>query len=238
MIQAHAILLAAGKGARLKSRRSKPLVEVGGRPLVWYSLNVLQALPTLSEIVLVANTGNRRSLSSLVRKWGFTKVRSVVLGGRQRSDSVRCGLKALSPRAQIVLIHDAARPFIDGALATRLIHSAQRYGAAIPGVPVKATIKKVKSKKAKGKSTLWVKETVDRHGLWEIQTPQVFKRDLLVEAFATCGRAPVTDDAMLVERIGRPVAVVEGSYANIKITTPEDIAVARAFAGSGIGTRQ
>ena len=123
------------------------------------------------------------------------------------------------------MIHDAARPFIDKDTVTAVIKTAQNTGAAIVGVPVKATIKKLTGK-------FVVKATIEREGLWEIQTPQVFKKRLILNAYKKFGNADVTDDAMLVEKLGQRVSVVLGSYNNIKVTTPEDLILAQAIAKS------
>jgi 2-C-methyl-D-erythritol 4-phosphate cytidylyltransferase len=135
------------------------------------------------------------------------------------------GLKAIGPQADLILIHDAARPFITKGLVSSVIKEARKAGAAIAAVPVKATIKKVKNGSV-------VEKTLDRGKLWEIQTPQVFKKDLILKAYKKFKRIPATDDAMLVERLGAKVSVVLGSYSNIKITTPEDLIIAKGIAGS------
>ena len=143
------------------------------------------------------------------------------LGGALRSDSVKCGLKALSSDTKLVLVHDAARPFIDSSVIDRLLASLKKNKSAIVGVPVKFTVKKVDRKSLK------IKETPARDLLWEAQTPQGFHKDVLVKAHAKKSKEEATDDAMLVERIGGKVKMVMGNYRNIKITTPEDIILAQ-----------
>ncbi len=214
-----AIVVAAGRGLRLKSKIPKPLVRINKKPLISYSLNALRACPWIKEIILVANRGNRTILRRSCER--------VVLGGRQRRDSVKHGLKAISRRADLVLIHDAARPFIDKKIVSKAISAAKRYGAAVVGVPVKSTIKKVVSCQL---SVVRVKETINRKRLWEIQTPQVFRKDLILKAYRKFASFPATDDAMLVEKLGKKVYIVPGSYSNIKITTPEDLLIAGAIA--------
>ncbi|MDD5355918.1 MAG: 2-C-methyl-D-erythritol 4-phosphate cytidylyltransferase, partial [Candidatus Omnitrophica bacterium] len=125
------------------------------------------------------------------------------------------------------LIHDAARPFAGNKLVSSLIKASRAYGAAIAGVPVKATIKKIRGGNKKIKA---VEKTIERNTLWEIQTPQVFKKDLILKAYEKFGNIGVTDDAMLVEKLKKSVRVVLGAYNNIKITTPEDLMIARAIA--------
>ncbi|MDD5730131.1 MAG: 2-C-methyl-D-erythritol 4-phosphate cytidylyltransferase [Candidatus Omnitrophica bacterium] len=216
-----AIVLAAGRGLRLKSRTPKPLVKINSRPLVIYSLAVLNKHPDIKDIILVVNDSSGSQILKHIKRYRIGKIRRVVKGGRRRQDSVFCGLSAVARKTGMVLIHDAARPFIDSKTVSSVIKEAKLRGAAIAGVPVKATIKRVKG--------LRVIETPDRKDLWEIQTPQAFKKELLLRAYDKFGESDATDDAMLVERAGARVSVVPGSYDNIKITTPEDLAVAEAL---------
>jgi 2-C-methyl-D-erythritol 4-phosphate cytidylyltransferase len=239
-----AILLAAGKGLRLKSGISKALVEINSKPVVIYSLYSLSRHPGIKDIIVVANSSNLAGIRQKIKKYRIGKIKDVVLGGKERQDSVINGLKAIDKSTNLVLIHDAGRPFIDSFALSAAIKEARTYGAAILGVPVKATIKKVKSKtmparsaggpagrqELKVKSQFVVEETLDRSKLWEIQTPQVFKKDLILEAYKKHAHSPVTDDASLVERLGYKVRVVRGSYSNIKITTPDDLILAEAIA--------
>jgi 2-C-methyl-D-erythritol 4-phosphate cytidylyltransferase len=220
-----AVVVAAGKGLRLKSRVSKSLIKIGSRPLIIYSLALLSKHSCIKDIIVVANRQNLEAIRRLIKQYRLKKIKDVVLGGRLRQDSVFNGLKAIGSKTQLILIHDSGRPFIDAKTVSAVIKSAKRYGAAIVGVPVKATIKEVTSEFA-------VKETLNRDNLWEIQTPQVFKKDLILRAHRKFGNTNVTDDAMLVEKLGSKVKVVLGTYENIKITTPEDLAIARAIARS------
>lgn len=218
---ASALLLAAGRGRRFGAEVSKPLFLIGGRPLVAYSLAVLERHPGIHEIILVANRKNVEQLRRIASR--YPKVSRIVQGGKERQDSVRNGLRAICPQSRLVLVHDAARPFATAQLITALIKSVTRTGAAIAAVPVKPTIKEV----ARG----LIRRTLPRQSLWEAQTPQVFRRQLLEQAYQRFGHIPVTDDAMLVEKVGAKVRVVCGAYSNIKITTPEDIVSAQALAG-------
>ena len=219
-----AIILAAGKGERFGSRISKPLVELAGKPILWYSLRRLARHRSVTDIVVVVNKKNRAQITRVIKKYRILKVSRLVLGGRRRQDSVRRGLAAVGQACDLVLIHDSGRPFIEQGFLSAVIEEARAGGAAIIGVPVKATIKKVRARK--------VAETPDRSLLWEIQTPQVFRRRLICKAYDTFWRQDATDDASMVERLGEPVAVVMGSYNNIKITTPEDLTAARAIAAA------
>ena len=223
MMQLTAIVLAAGKSERLKLKVSKPLFKINHQPILIYSLKALSDHPLIADIVVVANASNRIKIIAQIKKARIGKIKAVVLGGRRRQDSVINGLKAVSSKARFVLIHDAARPFINKKILTPVINKAVACGAAILGVPVKATIKEVGSKAS-------VAKTLDRSRLWEIQTPQVFSKDLLFKAYKKFGNSAVTDDASLVEKLGHRVTVVMGSYHNIKITTAEDLVLAQAIA--------
>ena len=214
-----AVILAAGKGVRLGSKVSKPLIRVGGTEVLMYSLRVLHAHSQVKEIVVVVNEGNFEAIKKLLAR--YSKVRAIVLGGKQRQDSVRLGLAVVGEKADFVLVHDAARPFINKNLLSALIRKAVEVGGAILAVPVKATIKKV--------MRTYIEETIPRDLLWEAQTPQVFRKSWLLEAYARFRNRKVTDDAALIELLGNRVAVVMGSYGNIKITTPEDFLIARSL---------
>ncbi|MFA5095734.1 MAG: 2-C-methyl-D-erythritol 4-phosphate cytidylyltransferase [Candidatus Omnitrophota bacterium] len=222
-----AIVVAAGKGKRLGSRASKPALKLNSRPIISFSLDVLNKHPWIKEIIVVANPGNIRALGAIIRRDKPRKEVKLVLGGKERKDSVAQGLKALNPRAELVLIHDAARPFITGGLVASVIKEARKSKAAILGVAVKPTIKRCR---VQGTGCR-VKETIDRRNIREIQTPQVFQKELILDAYKKYGRRKVTDDAMLVEKLGKPVSIVPGSSLNIKITTPEDLIIAKGIAG-------
>jgi 2-C-methyl-D-erythritol 4-phosphate cytidylyltransferase len=217
-----AIVLAAGKGLRFKSKIPKPLAQVNAKPLVIYALEVLGNHPDIAEIILVANQDNLKVIENKIRQHRIRKIDKIVLGGKRRQDSVRNALGFINPDRELVLIHDAVRPLINRQIVSRVIKEARKSKAAIVGVPVKATIKSV------GRG-LTVDKTLNRESLWEIQTPQVFSRELILEAYKKFGNMAVTDDASLVERLGRKVKMVMGSYANIKITTPEDLAIAQTI---------
>lgn len=216
-----AIVLAAGKGFRFRSKVSKPLAEISSQPAIIYCLDTLSKHREIKEIILVVNANNSQSIAKKVKQYHIKKIRGVIRGGQLRQESVINGLKAISPKADLVLIHDGVRPFIDKKAVSSVIKEAKSSGAAIVGVPVKATIKVVAGR--------IVKKTLDRSNLWEVQTPQVFKKDLILKAYKRFGSIRATDDAMLVEKLGARVSIVLGSYANIKITTPEDLVIAEAL---------
>ncbi|MDP3732828.1 MAG: 2-C-methyl-D-erythritol 4-phosphate cytidylyltransferase [Candidatus Omnitrophota bacterium] len=225
-----AIVLAAGKGLRLKSKISKPLIKINSKPLIIYSLNVLGKHPYIKDIIVVANPENLEDIGNAIKLFRIDKIKGVVLGGEERQASVANGLRAMDNHTDLVLIHDAARTFIDKDTVSSVIKTAKSSGAAIVGVPVKATIKEVTSYQLPVTSKYIVKKTLDRSKLWEIQTPQVFNKSLILKAYDKFGDIDVTDDAMLVEKLGVKVSVVLGTYNNIKITTPEDLIVAQAIA--------
>jgi 2-C-methyl-D-erythritol 4-phosphate cytidylyltransferase len=226
-----AIVLAAGRGLRFRSKISKPLIKINSKPIIIYCLNILSKHPYIRDIIVVVNSKNVRSIISKIGQYRIGKIRDVVLGGRRRQDSVVKALRAMDARTDLVLIHDAVRPFIDKETISLVIKEAKKSGAAIVGVPVKATIKKVKSQKSKVKNrtSLMIEKTLDRDSLWEIQTPQVFKRELILKAYEKFGNRDVTDDSTLVEKLGVKARVILGPYSNIKITTPEDLSLAEAI---------
>ena len=213
------MVVAAGLGRRLNAKGPKALVLLKGKPLIAYCLKVFENHPGIDGVVIVGAGGFLSQFIRLTRS--FKKVRAVVAGGLLRSDSVKCGLKALSSDTDIVLVHDAARPFVEKGMINRLLGALKKNKAAIVGVPVKVTVKKVDRK------TLGIQETLARDLLWEAQTPQGFYKDVLVKAHARKFKEEATDDAMMVERMGIRVKMVKGSYRNIKVTTPEDIILAR-----------
>jgi 2-C-methyl-D-erythritol 4-phosphate cytidylyltransferase len=228
-----AIVLAAGRGLRLKSSVAKPLVKIKARPVIIYSLTSLSKHSMIRDIIVTANTSNYRDIVRTIKQYRIKKIKAVVLGGRERQDSVLRALQVVDADTDLVLIHDAVRPFINGRQVSDLIREAEKSKAAILGVPVKNTIKEVKDSYLAGKKKFIVKKTLDRGRLWEIQTPQVFGRGLILKAYAEFGNRRVTDDAMLVEKLGAPVSLVEGAYDNIKVTTCEDLIIAEAILTKG-----
>ena len=214
-----AIILAAGKGKRLNATVPKPLVEIGNKPAIIYSLSSLNKHPEIDEIIVVLSLANQDKIIKVIKGFNFRKIKAFVIGGRRRQDSVLNGLKAVSKNSDWVLIHDSARPFIDSKSIKKVILAAKKNSAAILGVKPKATIKFSHKRNI-------VSKTLNRDKLWEVQTPQVFKKSLILEAYRKYSKSNVTDDASLVEKLGKRVVVVEGDYRNIKITTAEDLLVA------------
>jgi 2-C-methyl-D-erythritol 4-phosphate cytidylyltransferase len=214
------VVVAGGTGKRLKAGCPKALVALGCKPLFVHSLEIFEKSPLVRGVVLVAPGGYLDDFQGIVRRRRFKKVKKITAGGATRCDSVLNGLRETEEDTKIVVIHDAARPFLTEKVLKDAIARCRRDKAVVVAVPVQSTIKGVDRRK------MVVRQTLDRDELWEAQTPQVFYRDLLLEAYAKRrGRIP-TDDAMLVECLGREVGVVEGDGANIKITTKDDLVMA------------
>jgi len=214
-----ALILAAGRGRRMGTAKKKPYLLLGGKPVVYHALFEFERSPLIDEIVLIVGEEEvAYARSSLVDAFQFRKVSTVVAGGLKRQDSVWEGLRAIKGDGDGVMVHDGGRPFLSQAILQKTGRAMESSGAAIVAVPVKDTIKTVSPQRE-------VLTTLDRNTLWAIQTPQAFRRDILEKAFkkAIGDRFYATDDAALVERLGEKVAIVEGSYENIKITTPEDL---------------
>lgn len=225
------VLPAAGSGKRMKADKNKLLLELFGKPIFLYTLEVFQQDPNCEAIWLAVKEQERQLIEEYVERHNITKVQGYATGGTERQDSVRACLEAIPP-CGVVLVHDAARPFIDREVIARLVETAQVSGAAIAGVPVKDTIKKVENG--------IISETVDRNQLWMIQTPQAFRYSLILNAAKAAQNDGFmgTDEAMLVERLNYPVAIVESTYENIKMTTPDDLVYGRAILESRLQEEQ
>lgn len=223
MDKATAIVVAAGKGRRFKSKEKKPFVKLGKRPLLAYALAALEKSPLINDIILVVDSPLIKKAAGLVKRYRINKVRNIVKGGRDRSQSVKNGLARVGKDARIVLIHDGVRPFIEECLVKKVVSAANRFGAAILAHPVKPTIKV-------SNDGLFVNHTPARRHLWEAETPQVFRREIIERACEKALRGKhYTDDAALVEGGGAKVRIVKGDYRNIKVTTVEDLKIAEAF---------
>lgn len=220
-----AIVLAAGQGKRMNSKIQKQFLEVKGYPVLYYSLKVFQESPLIDEMILV--TGENvlsYCREKIVDKYGFTKVKKILPGGKERYDSVYAGLLACED-CDFVFIHDGARPFISEEILERGLEGVRETGACVVGMPSKDTVKLAENG--------FVKETPERSSVWTIQTPQIFSYSLIRKAHENIRRkdmSGITDDAMVVEQeTGAKIRLAMGSYQNIKITTPEDLAIAEAF---------
>lgn len=226
-----AVCLAAGQGKRMESKVQKQYLLIQDKPVLYYSLKAFQDSP-VEEVVLVVGAGEEEYCQKeIVDKYGFTKVRAIVAGGKERYHSVFHGLQAVR-EADYVLIHDGARPFLTQEIINRCVEGAKEYRACVAGMPVKDTIKLADSEGN-------IESTPERSRVWMIQTPQSFEYSLIKDAYTTLieqenkgikTSIPVTDDAMVVEYfLNQKVHLVYGSYENIKITTPEDMRIAEAF---------
>lgn len=220
-----ALIPAAGMGRRMKAGVNKQYLELGGRPILARTLALFDEHPRVDGIIVISPADEIDFCrTEVVERFGFNAVQAIVAGGAERQDSVRNGLEGCEADPDdIVLIHDGARPLLPPALIDESIDTARRTGACVVGVPLKDTVKSV--------SSGTIVATPERRTLWLAQTPQAFRLSLLREAHrrAAMDNFTGTDDASLVERLGHPVAMIEGSYRNIKITTPEDLILARAF---------
>lgn len=221
-----AVVLAAGSGRRMGTKVHKQYLLMGGKPVLFYSLNAFQRSKYIDEIVLVTGAGEEEYCrTSIVERYGFDKVSQVVCGGAERYHSVWNGLQTVR-REGYVFIHDGARPFVDEMIIARAYQCVREHKACAAGMPVKDTIK-ITDKDG------FVKDTPDRNTLWLIQTPQVFEVNLLTEAYSMLMQQEdikVTDDAMVVEQmLHYPVKLFHGTYENIKITTPEDLVIGEGF---------
>lgn len=217
----YAIILAAGRGKRMGADTNKQFINIADKPLLYYTVAAFNDNPLIDEIILVcAEDEIEYCRQEVVEKYNFSKVGDIVAGGRERQDSVYNGLLA-AQESNIVLIHDGARPFVSKAIIEDGIKFAKLYGACACGVMPKDTIK---LKDSEGFS----EKTLDRASLFSVQTPQCFKYELIMDCHEKNqkSKAIVTDDTMLVEAYGHKVFLYEGSYMNMKITTPEDIFVA------------
>lgn len=220
-----AIVLAAGSGKRMNSKVHKQYLIIQDRPVLYYSLKAFEN-SAVDEIVLVVGKGEEEFCrKEIVDKYGISKVKAIVEGGKERYHSVFEGLKQTSD-ADYVLIHDGARPFVNQDIIRRCMQEVQKYQACVVGMPVKDTIKIADEE-------CYAKQTPDRKNVWMIQTPQTFSYALIYEAYEEMLKTEdtaITDDAMVLERIkGKKSKLIEGSYRNIKITTPEDLLIADVY---------
>lgn len=222
-----AIVLAAGQGKRMGTSVQKQYIELDGKPLIYYTLESFEKSEIIDDIILVVGEGQEKyAQNQIVEKYGFVKIRAIVAGGKERFDSVWQGLGMIAGEECYVYIHDGARMFVDEEIFERAYYTVEHYKACVAGVPSKDTIKLVDD-------DTFAVNTPERKYVWAVQTPQVFENSLIQEAYSQLMKKEcinVTDDAMVVEQtMNRPVKLFEGSYKNIKITTPEDLEIAKVF---------
>jgi len=218
-----AIVPSAGLGLRLKSKVAKPLVVIDKKPIFIHTLEKLSSVGIFEQIIVGFNEKDLEKAEELINKGRLSKVK-VVSGGSSRKETVKNCLEFVSDDTDLVLIHDGVRPFIDQKIINSVIEAAYKYKAAVVGVPMKSTVKKINL------NELEIEATLRRQEIWEIQTPQVFERKLIMRAYyQDINNIEAPDDSFLVERLGHKVVLVLGSYFNIKITTFEDLILAEAI---------
>lgn len=215
-----AVILAAGLGKRMQAGHNKQFIEICGQSVLTHTLTVFAQIPEIAKIVLVVRAGEEDTCRNMIPEIAESKT-VLAIGGKERQDSVHNGIRAITWECEYILIHDGARPLVTEEVIRRTLLAAQNSGAAICAVPVKDTIKQADSDGN-------VLATIPRESLWAVQTPQVFRADLIRRAYenAYVHNHYGTDDASLVEYLGEEIKIVTGDYENIKITTPEDIPTA------------
>lgn len=227
-----AIVLAAGQGKRMQSKVHKQYLLLQDKPVLFYALKAFED-SFIDDIVLVVGKDEEEYCrKEIIDKYGFKKVRAIIEGGKERYHSVAYGIKAIQWECNYIFIHDGARPFISREILNRVFEQVKKNKACVVGMPVKDTVKIADE-------AGFVESTPNRVRVWQIQTPQVFEAEVISEAYSRLlteemrllsEGVTVTDDAMVVEYFMKlPVKLVEGSYQNIKITTPEDLEIARSF---------
>ncbi len=228
--RAGVVIVAAGSGRRMAGDDGMPVDKVFlpllGRPLLAHTISAFQECPIVSEIVLVLGEHNLEKGRDLAEREGWSKLSHICLGGERRQDSVKAGLERLSG-CDWVMVHDGARPCVTAELAEAGLTRARETGAAVPVVPLSDTVKRLDSAGS-------ITETPPRDQLWAVQTPQVFRRDLLRRAYESSLEG-ATDDASLVERMGHAVGTFPGSPENIKVTTQFDLLLAEAILSARAG---
>lgn len=223
-----AVIVAAGRSTRMAGLDKQFTVLAGAKPLLAHTIAVFESSPLISEYVIVLNEANLLQGRALAFEEGWRKLKKIVTGGDRRQDSVWNGLQALNDianSADWVMIHDGARPFVTPQILKDGLAAAREFGSSVAGVPVKDTIKIVSPE------NLTVRETPPRDLLWAVQTPQIFRYPMIVEAHreAIARNLDVTDDAMMLEQLGHPVKLYHAAYTNLKITTPDDLTLARSI---------
>lgn len=219
-----AIIPAAGIGMRFSKDVQKPYAEIDGKPLLWYTLQICNKHTIIDEIILMVHKSILEIAKKIVEHYSFDKIVAVEIGGEKRTDTVRKGISCLSDKSELVMIHDAVRPLVTEQLINNVLRTAFVEGAALCAVRPKNTVKT-------GDSYGYIEQTLDRDRLYEVQTPQAFKRNLLKNCYNVCMKNEdgFTDDAAVVEQCGYKVKIIEGDYKNIKVTTPEDLEIVKLF---------
>lgn len=217
-----AIIAAAGSGTRFGAETPKQFLEIAGKPMILHTLEKFENCPSIDEIVLVLSSNETENFQNLSKNYNFTKLKKIVAGGKTRAESVFKGLRAVNENCEIIAVHDGARPLISTEEISLTIEKAKETGAACLTAKITDTIKKI----ADGK----IVETIDRETLRRALTPQCFRIEILRESFENADLSEnVTDECFLVEKLGIEITAVVGSARNIKITTPEDFALAELW---------
>ncbi len=219
------IIPAAGQGTRMGSSTPKQYLLLNGQPILHHTLMAFEASGLVDSVTLVVP---KNDLDQARKKWDCKIVKNIVAGGKERQDSVYNGFKALDSDTDIVIVHDGVRPFVAEDLIARSIDAANKFGAAIVAIPVSDTIKQVDNED-------FVTHTVDRNGLWRVQTPQTFQYTVLDEAFKIAVNDSYygTDEGSLLEHAGKKLKIIMGSELNIKITRQEDLILGEGIINSG-----
>ncbi len=219
-----AVIPAAGMGKRMGIAKAKQFLAFGGRPLLALTIEAFQKCSDVDAIIPVVPAADIDfCLKNIVEKYRFNKVHKVVPGGKRRQDSVRLGIEATDGEYSLVIIHDGVRPLVTSGLIDKVIAASRNHRAVITALPARDTVKEVND-------CLEITATFDRHRVWLVQTPQIFRYEDILKAHQHAhmeGWNIATDDSVLLERIGIPVNVIEGSESNIKVTTPHDLKLAR-----------
>ena len=218
------VIVAAGKSTRVGPGVDKAFLSLGTKPVLAYSLLAFEKCADIDGVILVVRKDRVVAARAMAQMFGCAKVKRVIAGGARRQTSVGNGLDQLDEDVRVVIVHDGARPCVTPDLISDTVKAAKRYGSGVAAVRITDTVKHVER-------GVTVSKTLDRTKLWAVQTPQAFKVDVLRSAFAAVKKkdATVTDEASAVELLGQPVHLVESSWANIKITTADDLAVAVAL---------
>lgn len=229
MPKVSAVVAAAGLSKRFSPHGKKQFAELCGKPLLTYCLSTFESSELIASVVVVVPENEISRSRELLGDFGFEKITSVVAGGEKRYLSVRNGFRATPPDSDMVLIHDAARPFVDNDTIKRVVEECARSGASICAVPVTDTLKRADERNS------LVSGTIPREKLWRAQTPQVFRREILEEIYfsSDMGEVHATDESVLAEMRGIKVGMVMGSDLNMKITTAADFKIAELIVSKG-----
>jgi 2-C-methyl-D-erythritol 4-phosphate cytidylyltransferase len=218
------IVVAGGKSERMGQNIDKAFLSLGTKPVLIYSLLAFEKCHDVEEVVLVVRKERIEAARYAAQMFGCNKVKNIVAGGSKRQDSVMAGLEMIEDECEIITVHDGARPCVTPELISETIKSAKAYGSGVAAVKITDTVKVVEK-------NMVISETIDRTKLWRVQTPQSFKRELIVKAFDFIKKKKmlVTDESSAVELVSKDVRIVATTPSNIKITTPDDLVLAAAL---------